>query len=460
MMECIVCCNDTSEDYTVSCPYCEYTTCHECAEKYITNTRKAEEPSCMKCRKIWNRTFVMKGFPKEWVRTTFHEHLSLVLLESEKALLPDTQTEAMNVAKVRDLSAKIKALPSNHSITRKYKNDKELLQKKLEEKRSLRMRLVEEMNNLKRQTITYSNNTPTPKSKTYVKPQYIMKCPQVDCRGYIDTHYKCGTCTKSICERCHIALVSTSHSHTCNKDDIKSAALVIKETKPCPRCMTLIFKASGCNQMFCTQCHVIFDWSTGQIDDGIIHNPHYFEYLANNAGKTDIDINMERAACGELPRDLEYAHHMNVIRHRHPELREFKTLLNLIDNLPYLSRHTRNVVMPLYQMNRIRSNLDLRVQYLLGELEEDAWASRLLVRERKRMKFKDIYDLLHMTVVVIEDITRQIIATNSKNTILEIAIQVERLSDYYQEALKTINKVHGGGTPPDLNIWDNVILRY
>jgi hypothetical protein len=43
-----------------------------------------------------------------------------------------------------------------------------------------------------------------------------------------------------------------------------------------------IEKVSGCNQMFCVQCHTAFDWATGEIETGVIHNPHYFDMMKRN----------------------------------------------------------------------------------------------------------------------------------------------------------------------------------
>jgi hypothetical protein len=37
----------------------------------------------------------------------------------------------------------------------------------------------------------------------------------------------------------------------------------------------------NCTQIWCTQCHVAFDWVTGKIETGTIHNPHYIEFIRN-----------------------------------------------------------------------------------------------------------------------------------------------------------------------------------
>ena len=49
----------------------------------------------------------------------------------------------------------------------------------------------------------------------------------------------------------------------------------MKDSKPCPNCYIPIFKLSGCNQMFCTNCHVVFDWISLKIDKGPVHNQHF-----------------------------------------------------------------------------------------------------------------------------------------------------------------------------------------
>ena len=67
--------------------------------------------------------------------------------------------------------------------------------------------------------------------------------------------------------------------HTCDEEKVKSAELIRKQCKNCPKCGALTYKISGCPQMWCTSCHTAWNWNTGRIETKIIHNPHYFEYL-------------------------------------------------------------------------------------------------------------------------------------------------------------------------------------
>ena len=49
-----------------------------------------------------------------------------------------------------------------------------------------------------------------------------------------------------------------------------------------------IHKTQGCDQMFCVECKTVFSWRTGNIQTGVIHNPHYFEWLRNTTTNGNI----------------------------------------------------------------------------------------------------------------------------------------------------------------------------
>ena len=60
--------------------------------------------------------------------------------------------------------------------------------------------------------------------------------------------------------------------------------------KPCPSCHIPIERAYGCNLMWCTQCHISFNWSTGkEVRIKNNHNPHYIEWAqANGVNQQDL----------------------------------------------------------------------------------------------------------------------------------------------------------------------------
>lgn len=108
---------------------------------------------------------------------------------------------------------------------------------------------------------------------------YRGPCDKDDCRGYTGEDGVCLVCCTRHCTTCMRAVVETAE-HTCKAEDIATLALLRKDTRACPKCSARIHRISGCAQMFCTMCHAVFDWNTGQIQapSGVIHNPHYFEW--------------------------------------------------------------------------------------------------------------------------------------------------------------------------------------
>ena len=82
--------------------------------------------------------------------------------------------------------------------------------------------------------------------------------------------------------------------HTCNPDVRATAQLLDNDTRPCPRCSSLIHKIDGCDHMWCTQCHVSFSWDKGTIETSR-HNPHYYEWQRQQG---DVRRNFGDFECG------------------------------------------------------------------------------------------------------------------------------------------------------------------
>jgi hypothetical protein len=392
----------------------------------------------MNCGKIWSREFVLKNIcDKKW----FFEHIGRYTLEKEKMLLPETQEEVSIICKIKKLSDKIKELPTNAKIIGIYKNfGSKALKDALQEKSDIRNAAFKSMNLLKEQTITYGNKKSSVSKKKF---HYIFKCPRDDCRGFISDTYICGTCKESVCRFCNLQI---DNDHKCNKDDIKSATLVCSLTKPCPKCMTPILKSGGCDQMFCTQCNTPFSWITGEIELGVIHNPHYYEYLSTVSGTVmDIDV----VACGEIPNAWIFTEMI---------ARTIPSFLEKFRKLHRVATHVREVILPEWIVDNVKDNIDIRIKYLLNEIDTSTLKIKLINREKKRMKIKAVYDLLHLVLTIMEDFVRQVFVFNiseyhevelhdNADNIIE---QISSLQKYYYNTLDQIYCIHGGKIPISL----------
>lgn len=135
-----------------------------------------------------------------------------------------------------------------------------------------------------------------------------IHCPVADCRGFADSKWDCGVCGVAICPDCH-SLKETDH--VCSSDTLKTIQLLEQDTKQCPKCNTMIHKINGCDQMWCTVCRTAFSWTTGEIEGGVIHNPHY--YLWRNGGGIQ-QRNPGDEACGGVPNRTRLIDNISIIK--------------------------------------------------------------------------------------------------------------------------------------------------
>jgi len=81
------------------------------------------------------------------------------------------------------------------------------------------------------------------------KKEFVRKCPVNDCRGFLSTRWKCDVCENYMCVDCNE--IKKDDTHACDPNAVETIKLLKKDTKPCVKCGTMIFKISGCSQMWC-----------------------------------------------------------------------------------------------------------------------------------------------------------------------------------------------------------------
>jgi len=79
------------------------------------------------------------------------------------------------------------------------------------------------------------------------KAHFVRQCPANDCRGFLSTQWKCGICERWTCPDCHeLKGYDRDCDHQCDPNNVETAKLLANDSKPCPKCQSLIFKIEGC----------------------------------------------------------------------------------------------------------------------------------------------------------------------------------------------------------------------
>ena len=436
-MDCSICLEKYTKELRlkVTCPYCPANACRGCVQRYLLSSH--EDPHCLGCRKAWNREFIDLHLTKTFRSGPLRKHRAKTLMDREKAMLPAMQIFVESVKEIRAASELMSAVSESlrkMEATRvgilrvrdalrvkiratKTGEEIEIAMKELDEncarygRNEAKMMRVRYDHEVLQRRISRAQNIlegRAAEDDRAAEPArvFIQHCPADNCRGYLSTAYKCGVCAKYACPDClTIKGDNRDAEHTCNEDAKASAALIKRETKPCPKCGVRIFKIDGCDQMFCTQetCHTAFSWNTGHVVTGTIHNPHYYEYLRHrNGGAAPREAG--DIPCGGLPTVWQFTRDIlatdlpaptkNLIIHIHRALNDMAE----VRLAEFPARQAANV------------NQDINIRYLMNDMDEDAWKKTLEQRETKFERKREIGQILTTFTHVGSEFLRNLVA--------------------------------------------------
>ena len=285
--DCQICCEqfNKSTRSKTECSKCNLESCKICIRKYLME--QLTDAHCMGCKKGWSREETIKSIGKSYFNKEYKLHRKELMYETEKSRFPET----MPVVEVRVKQNIIK------EDIKQIELERDILKEKI---LRLDLKKRQKRNELE---ISYNGGNEEKEKKVFVK-----KCPVDDCEGFLSTSWKCGICSTWVCPDCFEIKGKTSDEltkqqldaeHTCDPNSLESAKLIKAETKGCPCCGVPIFKISGCDQMWCTCCKIAFSWRTGLRVNGVIHNPHFYEFQRQGGGAV---INAPNAQiCGGIP---------------------------------------------------------------------------------------------------------------------------------------------------------------
>ena len=433
-ISCEICCESLNKSTRskVTCPYCPYISCAECSERYLCDT--TEDAHCMSCRKGWSREILVYNFTQKFVSKTYKTRRENLLFEREKSMMPATQPYVEAERQIRKLKAKNeKIIKDIEHLTLELGRTSRLQLGPLAVENNLTTEfdasvLKNSMINEIRKIISslqidHSHNDwiiqelNGGKAAQVERRQFVRACPYNGCRGFLSSAWKCGLCDNWTCPDCHEGRgLDKDAPHLCTPENIATAKLLAQDSRNCPKCASAIFKIDGCDQMYCVQCHTPFSWRTGRIESGIIHNPHYYDYMRAHG-------TLPRAPgdvpCGGLP-----AYH--TITNLLYVKKIHASMAQLISAAHRSATHCQWVVMGRFAVNRNNDNRDLRVKFMIGDISDDIFKSKIQQREKARQRKTDISQVLDMYVAVLTDLFQSFTRDYDENILVNSLVELKK----------------------------------
>lgn len=458
MTTCIICYETTNKSTRKEskCPYCSTTLCRTCLQTYLLN-EISDTPRCInpECGHGWTREWIDSQATQSFRLQTYKEHREKTLADRERSRLPEVQEQAAmyklaNQTKketdgqIEQLRTKIRELETELHIQ--------------ENKRFHAHRTVETFGR-----VAYPPVRPTGTGQEPAVPkprvEFIKPCPADECRGFLSTAWKCGLCEQWTCPDClDLKGLNRDVEHTCDPTKVETARMIQRETRPCPKCGVRISKIEGCDQMWCTACNTGFNWRSGAIATGPIHNPHFFEYL-RRTGQQPAAAGAAGAAAGAAQANpIVNCNQIN------------NNIVRILQNglpYPYYARRARPGDLQqqqltdeqttkkwLLELYRVRNeyadhgynnepNPDeiyrgLRVKYMAGDFTEEEWKIALQRAEKDVHFYHAKHDLRQLFSQASMDILNSVAAPNPN--LEEIKRQATELVTYVNEASAAIQK--------------------
>ena len=449
-MTCPVCiANITKLNKTITCLYCQFESCSACTRKYLLDT--TNDPHCMNCRHGWSRAFLDSNFPKTFLRTDLKRHRQDVLLEREKAFLPDTLPYAECEQKRRTLANRYKeTLAQFEALTR----EKREINSRLND---LRRDLMPYHSALYRINVQESNlgfiHPPGGASTSTPQPKPVLRCINPnDCRGYLDADtHTCSICNTIACPEC----MKPAHpDEECNKDDLATIRLLQRSSRPCPGCQTPCIKEGGCDQVWCLGCKKAFSWSKMKLETGVIHSPDYYNYIRriNNGVVPRHPAEAEEQNPCPANGNLNLVTNRQVLQHlrvtqipedeQHPIL-EFHRTIN----------HVRAYELP-DQPDDQEELRKLRIKYLLNDITKDEFKQQIQIREKKTLFATERREIISTFLDTINLLFHRMLREQQVQPIYQ---EMLTLQDHFNNAMTDLSIRYGYTTAT--HIKGNSIMR-
>jgi hypothetical protein len=481
--------------FKTKCFNCDFEACRKCIRHYVTESSN-NEVNCMNCKTTWNDKYISNALLPAFFKKQYRLHTNKNNIDSQLALLPSTQPEVEAIIERKKANLKqidiqikiynlnielkqfektkikefIKTIKNNiktsiinkfneeklkpfknrikkSEITKMYSLDKQTIKtnastmyNEYKETDSTYIQIHQKLNEFNttnyQLTSIISKNNNKPEHKIYNRP-----CSHPTCNGMLKYNSNlCGICNNITCTKClQYYNVDNDTTHVCNEDDVKTAKLIKKDTKYCPKCNFGITKISGCDVMFCTQCTTSFNWKTMEILTKNLHNPHYLEYLRKEGTTRDRDNITNNCTANPTITDFD-TRRFNNIRHFCDNVQLFKIFTPIITMgsyaIQYILHITDNINTIQTKINNFEDlNRNARIKLLLNEIDRNKF---------DEIVSKNCYELRFLTqkiqiAATIRDISTELIFNISNNELMAINNSIFNIIDSFNTTFKKIS---------------------
>lgn len=450
--ECVVCRDRFSLRVRkpITCPYCQFCCCMSCFKQYLLST--ASDPACMDCKVQFSYEFLISVLPLTFWHNDYKEFRKELLLAKEESLLPETQGCVVRIKRKDAFYRHVKAVRAE--IDRMFQHYNRLL---------ARMNQMTELTHQERRGqveipddhpyFLFFNDDHTPmldgdgvplcmkdgiaddEAVRRVRRQsggsstWVHACPVSECRGYLKgDQAACPVCATPVCRECLRAIEPRTVEHVCVKEDVETVAMLRQNTKPCPNCSMSIYKISGCDQMWCTQCRTPFSWRTGQKINQRIHNPHYYEWMQRHQGEDNMPRELMDIPCGGLPS-------INSLRRFPIKYHDWAY------NLHQTVLHYEHVIVPRHQ-NTTQFNETckaMRVSYLLRDMTREEWRDELYREEKAGQKHQQYLQIIQTFIAVSSEWLRRMVVEGMPPSIADEVRNTVGFFHYINSQIKNLN---------------------
>ena len=289
----------------------------------------------------------------------------------------------------------------------------------------------------------------------------IIKCFKNGCAGDIykyKTQLICDVCHSIFCINCHKEYVpeflesiednkikqvknpdfDENNKHECKQEDVDTVKLLTENIKNCPKCQEPIWKDGGCDHMWCSKCHTMFNWSDLKITKTTT-NPHYYAWLReqgltpNRLNHPDAIGNQNYACIEQLNKEQCY----KILKKYSIEDKIFYKFADLIE----LKQKPMNDGSILSQNLKYYFNLITKEE--LKKHLSTLYISRYFIEQHNNIIINNVFLISEVFKKIDDDLKNNIQLNDEKHKDLtEYKAMINNVINIYNDSIKSLSQLY------------------